>query len=127
MAVDATSDDVTAAALAAAVAAATTAEKYAVKGGNGGDLHGADGLEPVVKAAVEAAAGSPSVQQAVEEAARAASVRTNANAARVADAVIVVAKSFGAKPEVPTNPLTGSARYDSLSTFSAAPFTPDDP
>lgn len=80
-------------ATAAATAAAINAEKYAVLAGNSGDVHGAEGIQPVVAAAVEASESDEGVKQAVEQAAAAAMARTNANAASVAGAIIVAARS----------------------------------
>ena len=115
-------DDDAVVATAAARAAAATAELYAVKGGNGGDHHGADGIEPVLAAALEAA-GDHSMRSALEEAGRAAAARTNANAARVADAIIVQAIALGAeRANIATNPITGAVRYGSLQKFTAAPW-----
>ena len=70
---------------AQAVVAATSAEaeKWCVKGGNGGDFFGSEGIQPVVEAALAAAGSSEAVFDAVEAAATAAAGRTNANAARV--------------------------------------------
>jgi hypothetical protein len=119
-------EEETAAATAAALAVSTVAEKFAVKGGNGGDLHGMDGIEPVINAASEAAGGVATVKDALEDAGRMAAARTNANAARIADSIITAAKfKFGASPEVAKHPITGEARYGSLYTFSAAPWDPE--
>lgn len=118
--------DAVAAATAASNAAAKAAEIFGVKGGNGGDLHGPDGVEPVIKAALEAAASSTSVVQALEKAGRAAASRTNANAARVADAIIVAAKGYGAQPVIATSPITGAERYGTLQVFSAAKWVPEE-
>ena len=81
-------------ATAAATAPAINAEKYAVLAGNSGDVQdGAEGIQPVVAAAVEASESDEGVKQAVEQAAAAAMARTNANAASVAGAIIVAARS----------------------------------
>lgn len=107
-----------AAAAAAAAAAATAAERFAIKGGNGGDLFGRDGIEPTIAAALDAC-GEDAVRAELERAARAAAGRTNANAARVADAIIVAAKGFGARARADNlHDITGQARYATMYDFT---------
>lgn len=108
----------------AAEVAAFEAEKYGAKGGNGGDLFGCEGVEPVIKATLDAAAGCAVTLAALEKAANAAKARTNANAARIADAVIVQAMLLGAKPDIRYHDITGAALYGTLSTFTQAPWEP---
>ena len=120
-------EEVVAAATAAVQAAATTAKKYAVKGGNGGDVHGTDGIQPVIAAAAEAAKGSDLCVWTITEAGNSAAVRTNANAARVADAIIVAAMQLGASRPAADgrHPITDAALYNGLAAFSAVPFDPE--
>ena len=115
-----------AAAIAATEAAANAAEKFALQGGNGGDHFGTEGILPVVAAAVEAAGAEATVKELIESAAAAAADRTNANAGRVADAIIVALKPIykaNVGKVVRTHPITGQVRYGSLQKFSAAPWT----
>lgn len=112
---------------AQAVVAATSAEaeKWCVKGGNGGDFFGSEGIQPVVEAALAAAGSSEAVFDAVEAAATAAAGRTNANAARVADAIVVAAcLEFGADRPLRRHPITDVALYSSLYAFTKVPFKP---
>jgi hypothetical protein len=115
----ATDEDTAAVAQAAAAAAATAAERFAVKGGNSGDVHGASGIEPVIKATLDACGDCQPVRDQLEQAATGAAARTNANAARVADAIIVTAKVLGAKGRfVRQHPLTGEALYGTMYDFT---------
>ena len=109
----------------AAVAAATAAEAFAVLGGNGGDHHGSEGIEPVITAASEAAASSAIVLEAIEAAGREAAARTNANAGRVADSIILAATALGAKPgaKIPVSS-TGRVRYNTLKNWEAEAWEP---
>ena len=110
-----------------AVVAATSAEaeKWCVKGGNAGDLFGSEGIQPVIDAALAAAEPSEVVAAAIEVAGTAAAVRTNANAARVADSIIVAAcLEFGAERPKRRHPITDVALYSSLYTFTKVPFKP---
>lgn len=107
----------------AAVAAATAAEAFAVLGGNGGDHHGSEGIEPVITG--EAAASSAIVLEAIEAAGREAAARTNANAGRVADSIILAATALGAKPgaKIPVSS-TGRVRYNTLKNWEAEAWEP---
>ena len=63
---------------------------------------GRDGIEPVLSAALAAAGADAELAGALQRAADAASLRTNANAETVADAIIIECMSRGApKPEAP--------------------------
>lgn len=120
-----TADATREAAEAVVAATAAEAEKFTVKGGNGGDLFGNEGIQPVIAAAIAAAAASPEVAAAVEEAGVAAAARTNANAGRVADAIIVAAcLDFGVARPARRHPITDVALYGSLYVFTSAPFKP---
>ena len=107
-----------------ASAAAKMAEMYAPGGGNGGDVHGQAGIEPVIAAALDAAKSNVEVRSAAEQAASAASARTNATARTVADAIIVAVIALGATPNLRLCPLTGRVRYNTLQKFTAAPWEP---
>lgn len=95
-----------------------------MNGGNGGDPFHAEGCQPVIDAAV-AAADDQSVKDVLRTAGEAAAARTNANAARVADAILVAAKELGAttRPErlhsVTDAPLYGSLKKMSVHKWEA--------
>lgn len=120
----AAADETAAVAEAVALAAARIAEKYAAHGGNAGDHHGRDGIQPVLEAAV-AAATTDVVKEAVTQAASNASARTNANARSVADAIIVAVMAYGANPEIRLCPLTGRTLYNTLQKFTSVPWEAD--
>ena len=118
-------EDVAAIAQATACAAAVAAEQFAVNGGNGGDKFGSEGIAPVIEAASAACSDCPAVSGPLLEAANAAAQRTNANAARVADAIVVAAKALGAKESVSReHPITGNALYGTLKDLTAAKWQP---
>ena len=114
----------------AAEAASTAAEKYAIKGGNGGDLYGGEGVQPVMVATLEACGDCKPVRDAYEAAAQAAAGRTNARAASVADAIWVAARAFGVKQRTQNlHPITGQSRFATMHQFtrSDAKWTPEEP
>lgn len=118
--------NIEAAAQAAAAAAATAAQPFAVSGGNGGDAHGRDGIEPVIAAALAACGDCEEVSTVIERAASAAAQRTNANAARVADAIVVATKPLGAGrvDAAQRHPITGQAMYNTMYKFSKHQWEP---
>ena len=63
----------------------------------------------------------------LESAARAAAARTNANAARVTDAIIVAAKPLGVTERiVKRHPITGEPLYATMTVFTTSKWDPDD-
>ena len=79
-------------------ATAKAAEEHAInkRGGNGGDTFGGNGIEPVMQAALAAASADAKLVLEVQHAADAAAGRTNANAERVAVAIINACVALGA-------------------------------
>lgn len=88
-----------AAATAAAAAAAAAAEEHAIKpgGGSAADASGADGIPPVLSAALAAAGSDADLVAQMQQAADAATARSNCNAEKVADAIIVACMTLGAE------------------------------
>ena len=115
----------------AAEAASTAAEKYAIKGGNGGDLYGGEGVQPVMVATLEACGDCKPVRDARGSGVGAAAGgRTNARAASVADAIWVAARAFGVKQRTQNlHPITGQSRFATMHQFtrSDAKWTPEEP
>lgn len=88
-----------AAATATAAAASQAAEEHAIKpgGGSAADASGGDGVEPVVSAALAAAGSDADLVAKLQQAVDAARARSNCNAEKVADAIILVCLQLGAE------------------------------
>ena len=92
-----------AAATAAAAAASAAAQEHAIKpaGGSAADASGEEGVEPVVSSALAAAGSDADLAAKMQQAVDAAKARSNCNAEKVADAIILVCMQSGAdKPSL---------------------------